>query len=146
MAVATAYNAKSRVNMSEKRSFPPLDLYAIEFPSDKVTLGRVRQVENACNGGHAFSSAKELDNVRATEIHAIVPLHHEMLLAEKAYAKALGLPDPDHLMSRGQLVRDLREQWKEDDISSGPQQSTQLIRNIEQAAIRQAKRHLGMGR
>jgi hypothetical protein len=129
--------------MAEKPSFPPLDLYAIEFPSDRVTLGQARKLERAFNGGHAFSSSDALHDVRASDIYCLIPLSHEMLLAEKAYAKALDLPDPNAFLPRAALVSDLREQWKEDGISSGPHQSRQFIRDIEQAAIRQAKQHLG---
>jgi len=132
--------------MSEKRSFPPLDLSAIQFPSDKVTLGQVRTLDHSVNGAGVFSSADALSNARATDIYSIIPILNEMKLAEKAYAKSLGLPEPWPLVSRAEVVRLLREQWKEDGISSGEQLSTQYIRDIEQAAVRQAKLQLGTGR
>ncbi len=132
--------------MSEKRSFPPLDLSVIQFPSDKLTLGQVRELDHSVNGADVFSSSDKLSDARATDIYSIIPIFNEMRLAEKAYAISLGLADPWPFVPRAEVVRLLHEQWKEDGISSGPHQSTQFIRNIEQAAVRQAKQQLGTGR
>jgi hypothetical protein len=130
--------------MSEKPSFPPLDLYAMQFPSDKVTLGQARKIDRELNGDGVFSSSHRLNFAHApTDILAVIPLTYEFELAEKAYAKALGLPDPLPHTTRAELVNDLRREWKQDGISSGPQQSTQFIRDIERDAKRQAEQHLG---
>jgi len=132
--------------MSEKQSFPPIDLSAIPFPSDKLTLGQVRKLDHSVNGADVFSSSAALSDARATDIYSIIPIRNEMMLAEKAYAAFLGLPEPSPLVSRADVVRNLRTQWQEDGISSGPHLSTQFIRDIEQAAVRQAQQNLGTGR
>jgi hypothetical protein len=129
--------------MSEKQSFPPIDLYAIQFPSDKVTLGQARKIDRELNGVGDFSSSRRLNNAHAIDILAMIPLTYELELAEKAYAKALGLADPSPLSTRAELVSALRDQWEQYGISSGPQQSTQFIRDIERDAKRQAEQHLG---
>ncbi len=130
--------------MTEKSSIPKLDLYAISFPSDKLTLGQVRKLDQTVSGSpEVFSSSENLHDARATDISSLIPLSYEMLLAEKAYAKSLGLPEPWPLTSRSEVVRLLRQQWEEDGVSSGPELSKQFIRDIEHAAIKQAKKHLG---
>ena len=130
--------------MTEESSIPKLNLYAISFPSDKLTLGQMRKLDQTVSGsGEVFSSSEKLHDARAAHIHSFIPLSYEMLLAEKAYAKSLGLSEPWPLTSRSELVGLLRQQWEEDGISSGPELSKQFIRDIEQAAIKQAKKHLG---
>ena len=132
--------------MSKKSEFPPIDLYSIDFPSDKVTLGQARKLDHAMNGNGVFRSSDILNSVNATDILSVIPLSYEMELAEKIYAKTLGLPDPNPLSTRADLVSILRDEWKEFGISGGSHQSTQMIRDIERAAIIQAKQHLSNGR
>jgi hypothetical protein len=132
--------------MSEPKSYPPLDLYAIQFPSDKLTLGQARKLDRKFNGQGEFSSSGRLNDAHAYDILALIPLSYEMELAEMAYAKALGLPYPYPPATRAKLVSDLRDDWEKFGVSSGSHQSAQFIRDIEQAARRQAESYLGKGR
>ena len=92
-----------------------------------------------------FSSHDRLTHAdRTYDILTVIPLTHEMELAEKAYAKALGIADPHPMTSREELVGELYEEWEKHGLSTGDKVSDVLIEKIEAAAVKQAKAHLGI--
>jgi hypothetical protein len=133
--------------MTDAPEYPPIDLYAIPLPSDKLTLGQVRAIEGKVNGTDgAFVGGMEMRSSRCRAIPSLITLSYEMELAENAYERALGFPDGEPAPGRAELVRRLRELWAEDGLSTGDKATEEMIRAIERAATRQAEKHLGRNR
>lgn len=70
----------------------------------------------------------------------------QVILAEKAYARVMERPEPHAETSRQELYSNLNTDYKRYGISSGMQSTRVLLRQIEQAAEEQAKRHRGLTR
>lgn len=122
-----------------------IDHAAIRYPSDKVTVGqlRARQPE-LLNGlsGPPFTSKP----ISVLDIVATMAL--EQKLAEKAFATAARLadPDPDPLAGRGEIIDMLNEDYCRYGISSGLRQTREHVRAFEGAAANQAKAPRGASR
>ena len=70
----------------------------------------------------------------------------ESVLIAKAFAAALGKPDPHPDTSRKSLVASLTDDYRLFGVSSGPKHTEQLVRRLEKAVIAQAHEHLRPGR
>lgn len=118
-----------------------IDWTAIEFPSDRLTLGAIRKqhvdlLVDADRGAH----------VQYSQFDTFPMLAAEMDIAAVAYARAAGLPDPfAHLheevagmKSRPAMVAVLDNAYQKYGLSSGPQLTEHLVRGIEAAAEKQA--------
>ncbi|MCL4211439.1 MAG: hypothetical protein HRU76_09905 [Phycisphaeraceae bacterium] len=86
-----------------------------------------------------------LDRLGATGIDTIATHRWELRLAEKAFAEVLGLPNPLHDDGRS-LVEMLNRAYKLFGVSSGIQQTWQLVRDFESAAAEQARGIAGRSR
>lgn len=124
------------VDMPAKERPLKLDLAAIDFPSDKVTLGEMRRLEPSMFVPGKFFQW-HLDDVGI-----ISTLDVEMVLAETAFAKRAKLPNPHPEVARSEAIAWLNDGYKECGLSSGLQQTKLLVREIESAAIRQAEQML----
>jgi hypothetical protein len=75
-----------------------------------------------------------------SDLNVVATIRIEIELAETAFAKALGLPEPRPHESQAGRVSRLNEDYKRYGISTGIQATRQLAREIETAAVEQAKR------
>lgn len=126
--------------MGEEAKTPRFDPTGIKFPSDAITLGQIRVQEPNLFCPHV------LDRLHADEIDAVATHRWELRLAEKAFAEVLGLPNPLPRDDRRGVVQMLNEAYKQYGISSGMHQTRQLVRDIEAAAVEQARKYQGRDR
>lgn len=124
----------------EAEAFNP-DLSSITFPSERITLGQMRKVEPEW-----FSTDREMLDNNLVVVHGINALRVEQILARKAWAEAIGLPDPDTFHSRATEVEYLTDIYKDYGISTGPQQTEELVRRFETEAAKLAKISAGQSR
>lgn len=117
-------------------SRPRLDVVQIKFPTDAITLGQMRDKESERFATDDFVSG----HLQALSTRAI-----EYVLAEKAFAAALGLPDPVGHWHRAFIVELLGDAYREYGLSAGPHEDEQLARRIEGQAVEQAQRLKGPG-
>jgi len=110
-----------------------IEYSTLSFPSDRLTFAEIRKVEAELlaeddPGGWHLADLE------------IIPAHlFERVLANKAFAQAIGQPDPHPDDNRLDLILGLHEAYVRYGISSGLQQSRQLIRQLETEAANQAK-------
>jgi hypothetical protein len=126
--------------LSAKQGEPRLDVSKIPFPGDSVTLGDMR-AEQPREFGNPDCRHWHMDQVEAMHM-----LFDQVILAEKAYAKAIGRPDPHPDTSRQWLYSRLNSDYKKYGISKGVQTTRVLLRGVEAAAEAQAKEYLGHAR
>ena len=127
--------------MPADSKFPEIDLSKLSFPTDSLTLAQIRRFE----GTRAASARTFLDEGLGTLNIASI-LNSEIVLAEKAYAKALREPDPRPFHIRSEMIDLINDDYKQLGISSGHHQTRQLIRDLEQAASDQANKHVAKSR
>jgi hypothetical protein len=127
--------------MSKRVQLPGFDPAAITFPSDAITLGQMRR-----HDPEAFSSFSRLMNARADEIDAIGTHGMELVLAESAFARAAGVSDPHAQHWQEEYRSLLNDAYKEYGLSTGIQQTRQLVREFEAQAARQAENLRGRSR
>jgi hypothetical protein len=126
--------------MGEGAKTPRFDPTGIKFPSDAITLGQMRAREPG------LFRPPALDRLGATGIDAIATHRWELRLAEKAFAEVLGLPNPIPNDDRRSVVEMLNRAYKLFGVSSGIQQTWQLVRDFESAAAEQARGIAGRSR
>jgi hypothetical protein len=119
---------------------PILKLDLIAFPTDQITIGQLRQRQpQLFTEKGIFGPARKGYSARG-QIDAFTAMESERRLAQKAFAAAAGQPDPHPDVDRMEERRYLNEEYVAYGLSSGPQQTNQLIRDIESSAARQAGR------
>jgi hypothetical protein len=116
-----------------------LDFSAIEFPSDRVTIGKMRKLLPA----QFTPTGLKASHFEAPVLHTLLC---EQVLAEQAFAAAAGLPSPHTLWDRRESILALNSDYCRFGISSGLQQTYQLVRRFEQAAVDQWKAPQGPSR
>lgn len=125
---------------------PPLpvqfDLSKIEFPTDRVTIGELRKRQPKLFNFLVHHS----DNLDLIHITAAMTLEQE--LAFKAFARAARMPDPDPdpLTRPSELIRMLDRDYRRQVISTGYQQTKQMVRAFEKAAAEQGRSIRGHSR
>ena len=133
---------------------PEIDFTKIAFPSDKVTIGAIRDhIRKNDPNPAAFERTLREFEPEDFELKAniLALLSAERELAEDAFNAALKGVKPKqvgqiHLElaeNRRDRVQDLDRFYTEFGITSGPKQTVELARTIEAAAVAQAKQHLG---
>lgn len=110
------------------------------------------QVSERCDYARTNASGNPVSFVRLYAgstprwgIDAIVTHRWELRLAEKAFAEVLGLPNPLPNDDR-RIVEMLNRGYKLFGVSSGIQQTWQLVRDFESAAAEQARGIAGRSR
>lgn len=119
-------------------SAPTLDLTALHLPTDELSLGIIRR-----RIPELFASYDALHEQRLGNLDIIVTMYAEVELAQMAFAKALGRPDPNPSVSRNELISELNTEYKRYGLSTGIEKTKQLARDIERAAREQAQRYRG---
>ena len=124
------------------RDVPKCDVSRLAFPSDTITLGVMRHREP-----HVF----EREALAAGEpgyCDAIALLSIEMRVAERAFAAAIGMPDPydKDVYPPADDACQLHEAYVEYGLSTGTNQTNEHIRRIERDAAEQAREHGGKAR
>lgn len=127
--------------MSKGIRLPGFDPTAIAFPSGAITLDQMRR-----HDPEAFSTFSRLMDARADDIDAIGTHCMELALAESAFARAAGISDPHHQHWQKEYRSLLNDAYKEYGLSTGMQQTRQLVRDFEAQAIRQAEKVRGRSR
>jgi hypothetical protein len=120
--------------MSDKPR-PQIDYTRLHFPSDSVTIGKLRAVNPL---------RLDVDEPRFTDEVGMLTV--ERSLARQAFDAALGRPIPDEndsLRGRNELVGDLAIDYKTYGVARGPKTALQRIQALEAEATAQAREHLG---
>lgn len=116
--------------MSSAHPSPPrLDVQSIDFPTDRLTLGQLRRLQ---------SELWESIDGNLAEVEAISLFDLERTLANKAFALALGIPDPHPEEEWRDAVLMLDRGYQKHGLSTGPHQTQLLVRDFERAAAAQA--------
>ncbi len=126
--------------MSKRVRLPGFDPAAIAFPSDAITLGRMRR-----HDPEVFTFDR-LTDARADSIDAVATHGLELALAESAFARAAGVSDPHDQHWQKEYRSLLNDAYKEYGLSTGMQQTRQLVRDFEEQAARQAENLRGPSR
>jgi hypothetical protein len=126
--------------MSKPVHLPGFDPAAIVFPSDAITLGQMRR-----HDPEVFTFDR-LTDAHADSIDAVATHGLELVLAERSYARAAGLSDPHPGDNRSETISMLNDAYKEYGLSTGMQQTRQLVREFEAQAARQAENLRGRPR
>jgi hypothetical protein len=130
--------------MPHEKEVPSLDLKAMLFPSDRITVSQMRRdqpnlfSEKGLFGPRGYNHVLNL-NFRAT-------MNSERILARKAFAAAAGQADPCPDNDRLELIMLLSDDYKRFGISSGIHQTRLLVREFETVATQQAKGARGPSR
>jgi len=130
--------------MPQKKSDDLLpELSKVRFPTDAVTMAQVRRDQP-----ELIYSDKELLNPyrRITNVHILETMRTEHILASKAWAKAIGLADPFPTHHRREEIGFLIDDYQRYGLSTGANQTKELIRVFEKEAAHQAKLAAGQGR
>ena len=117
------------------------DLSSIDFPSDHITIGQMRQQQP-----DILESDLPLAVGEPREIRAIHVARIEHLVAKKAWAAAIGLPDPAPSVRMQNELPIINDVYKLCGLSEGGKSTEELIRRIETEATRLAKLSIGEGR
>jgi hypothetical protein len=119
---------------------PRLNVSRIDFPSDHLTVKDLR---------HLFSDSLDTDDITASEHPKELDnlqtlIRAEDLLAQRAFALALGRPAKDYWPAERQdSLAALPEMYAQFGLATGEQQTQLLVRQLEAAAAAQAKEYLG---
>jgi hypothetical protein len=123
--------------MSDK-PLPQIDYTRVHFPSDSVTIGKLRAVNPL---------RLDVDEPRLIDVVGMLTV--ERSLARQAFDATLSrvIPDEnDYLSGRNALVGDLASNYKTYGLARGPKTAMQLIKAFEAEAAAQACEHLGKNR
>ena len=122
--------------MPEKSDIPSLDFSKITFPTDSLNVGELRR-----RMPDFFATRLgRLDDPNNLFEDADVTLSCEMDIAERAFYKALDMPDPDPDRDLRVVLFDFVDGgYQALGITSGSHQSRQLARDIEEQAAAQAE-------
>jgi hypothetical protein len=110
-----------------------LDPFAIEFPTDRITIREIRVADAA------FAGPEGLSGRLATDIEAIAAHRTELELAVRAFEGAgrKGGQPPRH--TREELVQDLDAAYRRYGLSQGLHQTRAMVRRFEAQAVAQAE-------
>jgi hypothetical protein len=149
------YGTSSSANQGDPPTMatqePAIDFTRLSFPSDDLSIRHLRAVEAQFAGdrnGFAqeepafFESEGKIADVAST-------LFLERALAHKAFAAALGKPDPhpdDEELTRSEAIRMLGDCYEGYRLSSGVKHTQELVRDIEAQAVAQAREYHGRAR
>lgn len=114
------------------RDFQP-DISSIQFPTDQITLGQMRKQQP-----ELLQNDRAMLDRHPADVEIINAARIEHILARKAWASALGLPDPDEFRDRKEELQYLTEVYKEYGIASGPKHTEELVKAFETEAARLA--------
>lgn len=108
-----------------------LDFSKIAFPTDSVSIGRIRRIE---------PDVVDEDDVRVEDSTLRAAISHEVAVAVEAFRTAQGhSPTTDGLEQRGHNLEVLNEVYVLYGLSAGMHQTDQLLREIESQAAAQAR-------
>jgi hypothetical protein len=114
--------------MAEEK--PALDLNLIPFPSDKITIGQVRREQP-----ELFDDPLEFSRTHMDAFNIGATIRDELVLVDNAFA---GRQDRQAEDERREILHRLNDDYCRYGVSSGMQQTQQLVRDMEAAAQRQA--------
>ncbi len=117
------------------------DLSSIEFPTDRITLGQMRRLEPGL-----MTSGREMANQHLINADAICTMAIEQRLAKQAWAQAIGMPGVDRLDEREDDLAHLNEIYTMYGLSSGENQTQEMVRRFETEAARLGRLSVGEGR
>lgn len=117
----------SYIGMAQK---PALDLSLIPFPSDQITVGQIRREQP-----DLFEDALEFSRSHLDAFNAGATIRDELVLVSNAFA---GRQDRQTEDERREILHRLNDDYCRYGISSGLQQTQQLVRDMEAAAEGQA--------
>jgi hypothetical protein len=119
------------------------DLTQVHFPSDQLTLAQLRRDQPEL----LFSDKELLDsNRRITDVRMFETMRTEHILANKAWAKAIGLPDPFPTHNHREEISFLNDDYQRYGLSTGAKQTAELVRAFENEAANLARLAVGEGR
>ncbi len=119
---------------------PKPDFSRITFPSDKITIGRIRAEQPG------LFTSQELGDIRASYLNAFNTVAGELDIAERVWAQTLGLPKPTPRFSREDEIRMTNDDYVRYGISTGLVMTRQLIGDLEKAVAEKARQAVGRAR
>lgn len=125
---------------------PVLDHTRLKLPSDDMKL---EVISKRIKKLHTGNLGQDLESVDFIMLDAYAVMDVERRIAEQAFARELGRPDPyrdDNFSTREELIKELAKEYQEYGISSGPAHTKELVHSIEQQAATQAREYRGQGR
>jgi hypothetical protein len=123
----------------KKQTLVP-DFSTISFPSDRITIGQIRQEQPDTFAEDGLFTA------HATYFLAISTVLCEQGLAKKAWAAALGQPDPEPNEDRLEQITMLNDDYVRYGLSTGIAKTREMVREFEKAVAKQALKSEGKGR
>ncbi len=124
----------------EKKQTAVPDFSGIAFPSDQITIAQIRKEQPYM---FAFDT---LGTDHASNFDAINTIRCELILAEKAWASALGHSEPQPDFDRREEIAMLNDDYVRYGLSTGIAKTRQLVRDFEKAVAEQARTAGGQGR
>ncbi len=115
------------------------DFSTIQFPSDRITIAQIRKEQPYMFTRDALGEA------HAGNFDAVNTIRCELILAEKAWAAALGRPDPQPDCHRLEEIAMLNDDYVRYGLSTGIWKTRQLVRDFEKAVAAQAQIAEGRG-
>lgn len=124
----------------EKPEWLP-DISSIEFPTDRITVGQMRRDQP-----ELLDADRPFVRAHLESPDALYATRMEHVLARKAWAAAIGLPDPAPERERLEEIGQINKVYTRFGISTGRQQTLELVRRFEAEAAQLAKLSVGHGR
>jgi hypothetical protein len=130
---------------------PKIDLAAIDYPTDKLTVKMIRKrfpkafdVEPESDA-YTGNGLRPLHRVSIDNVLAAV-VDYERVLADWAFKEALGQPVSKagrRLLDRETTVESLASDYVKFGLARGEHEANELVRGIEAQAAAQARQHGG---
>jgi hypothetical protein len=122
---------------NKKKELEP-DFSNISFPSDKITIGQLRKEQP-----DVFTERSLYNDAPARDLNAFNTILCELGLAKKAWAKALGKPEPEPNEDRLEEIDMLNDDYVRYGLSTGIAKTRELVRTFEKAVAEQALKFEG---
>lgn len=113
-----------------------IDLHAMAFPTDAITLGQMRR-----NEPYLLDELSTAPGHVATN-DAFSTHRYEVMLALKAFASAAGHRDPIQGTSRAEIIEHLSDAYAAFGLVKGECSTKQLIEQVEAQAAQQARQRV----
>jgi hypothetical protein len=122
--------------MAGPEATQPLDLAAIDLPSDRITMGTIRRVHP-----NLFADYKNSLKAPSSNLNVPAIIAEEIDLARIAYARALGVQTRERSSAaeRHESILNLDVDYRTYGISTGIRHTLEMVRDLERQAAQQAK-------
>lgn len=125
--------------MTDRPTSHPIDFTRIRFPSDRITVANLRRAHPV---RFDVEGAVQFEGVQDNDPEFLVPVMMalERMLARNAHSIAAGMGTDvltKECLERADCIKDLTDCYAAYGVSSGPNQTEELVREIEAQAVAQ---------